>query len=147
MGVKRKAAAFVLAVAGLKAMERYAEFPYLDVGKIKTIGYGHVMKPGDPERVSPFQAENILKRDAESAWDCVIDRLPNCTEREEAALILLVFNIGCAAFSASTLLKKIRAGAPFEEIEAQWMRWVHVKGAIVPGLVNRRRKEWKVYTS
>jgi len=56
------------------------------------------------------------------------------------ALASFIFNFGVGAFRRSTLLKKVNEKA-FNEVPGQFLRWIYAGKKIIPGLVNRRRKE------
>ena len=47
---------------------------------------------------------------------------------------------GSGRFKASTLLKRVNAGA-FDAVPAELMKWTKAKGKELPGLVRRRRAE------
>lgn len=57
-----------------------------------------------------------------------------------AALCSFAYNVGVGAFSRSTLLKKLNAGAG-DAACAELDRWVYAKDKRVPGLVTRRSVE------
>ncbi|MDR2007904.1 MAG: hypothetical protein LBQ34_02905, partial [Alphaproteobacteria bacterium] len=63
-----------------------------------------------------------------------------------AAILCLIYNIGAGNFKASTLLTKLNSNAPLAEIEKEWLKWVHVKKKVVQGLVNRRKKEFELFS-
>jgi GH24 family phage-related lysozyme (muramidase) len=71
---------------------------------------------------------------------CVNLRAPHLNENQFSACVSLVFNIGCAAFNSSTLLRMIRVG-DYKAASAQFMRWVHDNGKFAQGLKNRRERE------
>ncbi len=56
------------------------------------------------------------------------------------AMVSLSFNVGLQAFARSTLLAKFRAGDR-EGARAEFARWVHAGGEVLPGLVVRRALE------
>lgn len=67
------------------------------------------------------------------------------TQSQFNALVSLCYNIGTAGFLNSTLLKKINAKAPATEIEAQFNLWKKGGGKVLPVLVARRKREFKLY--
>lgn len=69
------------------------------------------------------------------------------TQNQFNALVSLCYNIGTGAFSNSTLLKKVNAKAPAEDIEAQFNLWKKGGGKVLPVLVARRKREFKLYQS
>ena len=114
---------------------------YDDGVGIPTIGYGHTagVKPG--MTITADQAVQFLREDLHSA-ERGIDRLVSVhlCQHQFDALASLVFNIGGTAFRDSTLLRKLNAG-DYTGAAAQFERWVHGGGKILPGLVKRRAAE------
>jgi len=66
------------------------------------------------------------------------------TPMQKGAMVSLAYNIGVAAFTGSTLLKKHRA-ADYDGAAAQFLVWNRAGGRIMQGLVNRRASEMRVY--
>jgi len=67
------------------------------------------------------------------------------TQNQFNALVSLCYNIGTTAFSSSTLLKKVNAKASAEDIEAQFNLWKKGGGKVLPVLVARRKREFKLF--
>lgn len=63
-----------------------------------------------------------------------------------AALTSLAFNIGVAAFSASTL-QKLLSSRKYQEAAKQFDRWVFANSVRLPGLVTRRAREKALFLS
>lgn len=109
-------------------------------GEPWTIGYGHTkgVKPGD--RITEQQALWYLRDDIADAERCVSEKvLATLTQNRFDALCSFVYNVGCGAFSKSTLLRKLNAGDPTASDE--FGRWVKAGGKTLPGLVRRRALE------
>jgi len=125
---------------------------YQDIAGNWTIGYGHLIQPGEqyhpygPVRaISKAEADALFEADTAHARACVEDAVQvPLTDNQLAALTSFVFNVGCAAFRSSTLLRLLNehdyAGAA-----AQLDRWVNAGGVRVAGLVNRRALEKEVF--
>lgn len=115
---------------------------YRDAGGVLTIGYGHTggkLKKGDT--MTKDEAYSTLCQDL-SKKGRFVNALGVCeTQGQFDALTDFCFNLGTGALNRSTLLKKIRAGAPTAEIQAEFRRWVHCNGKVLDGLVKRR--EWE----
>lgn len=62
-----------------------------------------------------------------------------------SALVSLAFNIGLGAMGSSTLLRKVNANRWDPTIRAEFGRWVHGGGKVLPGLVSRRKAEADLY--
>lgn len=63
------------------------------------------------------------------------------------ALISLSYNIGSTAFEGSTLLRLLNQGIDKYEVADQFDRWIYADGQILPGLVNRRASEKRLFLS
>ncbi len=108
------------------------------------IGYGHTgdVKKGD--RITAHQAEAILEVDLHR-FEMAVERLaPNSGPNEFSACVSLAFNIGVDAFTKSTLLKMHNAGLNVAAA-AQFAKWTHAAGKVLPGLVKRRAAEAALY--
>lgn len=114
---------------------------YDDGVGIPTIGYGHTKGVKLGMTITEEQAVQFLREDLHSA-ERDIDRLVtvHLCQHQFDALASLVFNIGGTAFRDSTLLRKLNAG-DYAGAAAQFERWVHGGGKILPGLVRRRAAE------
>lgn len=116
--------------------------PYVDAAGKMTIGYGHMIKPGEYfDRLSKEEAKTLLKQDIELAEAAVKRHVEvELTANQFSALVSLVYNIGPTQFKKSTLLRKINAG-DFEGSAQEIVRWTKVNGRELDGLVNRRYSE------
>lgn len=118
---------------------------YGDSGGVLTIGFGHTgpdVREG--ETITPEQAEQLLEADALKAGSAVCRMAHSTTQNQFDALTDFVFNLGAGALSGSTLLEKHNHG-DFAGAAAEFGRWVHCKGQILPGLVRRRAAEAHLY--
>lgn len=61
------------------------------------------------------------------------------TDNEFAALVAFEYNTG--ALASSTLLRKLNAGRPRDEVAEEFGKWVRAKGKIMRGLIRRRAAE------
>ncbi len=62
------------------------------------------------------------------------------TQGQFDALVSFAFNLGAAALAGSTLLRKLNAG-DCAGAAAEFGKWVHADGTVLPGLVTRRARE------
>lgn len=139
----------------IKSWESLVLFTYDDAKKPKpytggkvigtlTIGYGHTAAAGAPipkagMKITKAEAERIFDRDIEKYVREVNGFLTRkVTQEQFDALVSFHYNTG--ALGRSTLLKKVNAGQ-FEQVPAEFMKWVNDNGKVLPGLVNRRRAE------
>ena len=107
-----------------------------------TIGYGH--SAGDVRagmRITKEKAEELLRRDLFFV-EKFVNGIPKVrTQGQFDALVSFTYNVGVGKLKASTLLKKIMHDASTEEIQREFMKWVHSGGKKLGGLVKRRRWE------
>lgn len=120
---------------------------YLCPGGVWTIGYGHTgpdVKPG--LRISRDEANALLCADA-ARFDAGVGAIGGaCTQGQHDALVSFAFNLGLGPLMSSTLLKKHKAG-DHEGAAAEFGRWIHAGGRVLPGLVRRRAAEAALYLS
>lgn len=118
---------------------------------IPTIGYGSTRYPdGKPvkmsDTVTTTEAEDLLLATVgqfEKGLRRLLKRELN--DNQFSALVSLAFNIGLAALESSTLLRKVNANRWDRTIRAEFLRWVHAEGKVLPGLVTRRKAEANLY--
>jgi len=131
----------------LKLFEGLRLTRYPDAGGLPTIGYGHLIKPGEniPQRISTYYAESLLLQDALVASLAVEAAITvDLSPLERDALISLVFNIGINAFRKSTLRRLLNRGG-YYGASKQFLVWNKINGVTNQGLVNRRKKEYQMF--
>lgn len=145
---KVSAAAFISKHEGLRLRA------YQDTGNVWTVGYGSTynyafkrpVKYGDT--VTKQQAIEWLEKDTIKAQDAVKSSVKVPINRNQLiALTSLAYNIGTGAFRRSTLLKMLNEKKPKIEVANQFLRWRFDNGIEIPGLLNRRRDEMKLFLS
>ena len=124
-----------------------------------TVGYGHVVRPGEvfDNPLSTAQALGILERDLGIAA-AAVERWVRVTlsDNQFAALVSFVFNLGGQALVDSTLLRKLNAG-DYAGTASEFTRWdkarvldpkTGTKNIVtLPGLTTRRAKEKALFLS
>ena len=116
---------------------------YRDAAGLPTVGYGHLIKPGEDfsTGISAKKAELMLEVDLVATEDAVKKWVNVAlTQGQFDALVSLVFNIGAENLMKSTLLRKLNAGdvaGAAEEI----LKWDRAGGKVVEGLRLRRVAE------
>lgn len=125
----------------IKEFEGFRPQAYLCPGGRWTVGYGHVRGVSRGRRVTEREADGLLREDLKQYERCVAGLGVARTQGEFDALVDFAFNLGSESLRGSTLLRKIRSGAPEAEIRAEFRRWVYGGGQILPGLV--RRRQWE----
>lgn len=119
---------------------------YKDSAEVWTIGYGHTRGVKAGQSITEKQADSLLRGDLLTAENYVNGLKLNLTQGQFDALVDFCYNLGAGNLAGSTLLAKIRAKAPTEEIQAQFKRWVYSKGKKLGGLVKRREWEARRWT-
>ena len=121
---------------------------YNDVAGLKTIGIGHLIKPGESfDTLTQDEADVLLMADLAQFEQCVSNlvRVP-INQNEFDALVSFAFNLGCRALQNSTLLKMVNI-ANFESAANEFLRWDFAGGKKVKGLTNRRIAEREKFLS
>lgn len=133
----------------IKKSEGYRGQVYRDVAGFPTIGYGHLIKPGEsfPDGITEPQASAILAGDVQQA-EQAIARLVKValTQGQFDALVDFCFNLGAGRLVSSTLLRDLNAGNP-DAAAAQLLLWDHAGGVIITGLKARREAELQLWNS
>lgn len=126
----------------IKAFEGFKPVIYYDLGGKPTIGYGHLIKPGEHFRtLTQEQAEALLMRDVGEA-EAVVRRLVKVplSENQFSALVSWVFNLGERRLKSSTLLKLLNRQC-FNDVPEQILRWHRHRKQPIKGLIRRRAAE------
>lgn len=135
----------------LKKLEGFRAKPYPDSGGKMTVGYGHLIVPGDGvalgDIIDPVKATELLTKDVERTVAGVNDNVTSIiTQNQFDALVIFAYNVGVSAFKNSTLLKMLKAG-DVAGASLQFLRWDKVNGVSVPGLHNRRVAEQTLFNT
>lgn len=140
------------AVALIAQFEGYSGRAYDDGVGVQTIGFGSTRKPdGTPVRpgdtVTPQRAVVMLANDADQHAQelaaCIGD-VP-LYRHEWDAFVSWAYNVGSAAACKSTLVKKLKQNPPdYAGACAELLKWTKAGGRELPGLVARRRAEYRL---
>jgi lysozyme len=137
-----------VAAALCRRFEGFFSAPYLCPAGVPTIGYGATYYEDgrkvtlrDPS-ITRERAEELLQFQIRSRYLPAVMRL--CPRADSngrvAALIDFAFNLGEGNLAASTLRRKVNAGA-WDEVAYQFMRWNRAGGVVLAGLTKRRKAE------
>ena len=129
--------------------EKFRRLPYQDAGGRPTVGYGHLIRPGEKDAFeAPLTLEQgvaLLKDDlavVEAGVEAAV-KVP-LNQHQYDALVIFAFNVGLGAFEKSTLLRQLNAGN-LAAAAREFDRWVYVRRNGVPevvrGLEIRRAQE------
>lgn len=130
----------------IKEFEGFEPRPYDDAVGIKTIGYGHVIRPGESfTGLTESEATSLLCKDLEKAENAILGYVERpLSQGQFDALCSFVFNLGSGNFSKSTLLRKINAG-DFAGAADEFKRWDKAGGKVLAGLTRRRLAEAEIF--
>jgi len=117
-----------------------------------TIGYGHLVKPGEDftNGITERQAIALLRSDIAVAERAVNDNITvPLAQNQYDALVSLAYNIGSGGFKNSTVVKYINNpdfhSSVYSDLESAWRAWNRTQGKVSNGLINRRQNEWNLY--
>lgn len=114
---------------------------YADAAGHRTVGYGHRTDMPVGEKITPEDAGEYLAFDLHVAAMCIRGTVkPPLHQQEFDALVSFVFNVGCKAFSQSSMLKLLNERKFFEAAK-EFAKWDHAGGHVLPGLLDRRNSE------
>lgn len=136
----------------LEQWEGYSEFPYSGQDSWNsTIGYGHVIQPGENYTdLSKQDAQNLLIQDLKTGgYISSVSRTfagINLAQNQFDALVSLAYNIGGGAWNNLSLTRDVKAGADSQTITADFLKIDTVRGQYSNGLYRRRQAEAAMYT-
>ena len=133
--------ASLILINKIKEFEGCRLVAYQDSAGIWTIGYGSTINVRRGMRVTQQEADSRLEFDVETAAIGVRGLKLNLSQGQFDALVDFAYNLGIGNLKRSTLLKKIKAGAPTTQIQAEFKKWVYAGKKKLAGLVKRR--EWE----
>jgi lysozyme len=132
----------------IKKSEGFRGHIYRDVAGYPTIGYGHLIKPGEsfPDGIAEPQASAILAADLQAAEQAVARLVKVAlTQGQFDALVDFCFNLGAGRLASSTLLRELNAGH-HDAAGQQLFAWDHAAGFVNAGLKARRQAEFDLWT-
>jgi lysozyme len=133
----------------VKTMEGFKDTAYKCPAGIWTIGYGETKGVKQGDTISEFEAAKKLAIRLTEFGESVKEKLTIETSQHQFdALVSFAYNLGVAALSGSTLLKKHNEGL-FSEVPTEFLKWnkAKVDGKLteLPGLTRRRKFEAVLY--
>lgn len=143
-----------LALPIIADFEGFVGHAYQDVAGVWTIGYGHAIVGGDgfqkntSQTISQGDAWDLLRADAGAALNCVQNEVggTNLSAKQIAALTSFCYNVGCGAFTASTMVADINAGN-LDAAVGEFSRWKFAGGKVVADLQARRTQEAALFSA
>ena len=117
-----------------------------------TIGYGHLIKPGEDFRngITENVATALLRSDIATAEHAVQDNITVLLSQNQFdALTSLAYNIGTKNFADSTVVKYVNNSnfydSKYPTLESAWNAWNKSGGKEMSGLSNRRNQEFSLF--
>lgn len=125
-------------IDAIKRFESVRLQAYPDSGGVWTIGYGHTKDVKKGDRITQYQAEQLLKEDL-AQFEAMANKVRGLnTQGKYDAVVDFLFNCGPGNFNSSTLKKYIECNKATWEIQEQFLRWVYAAKQKLGGLVTRR---------
>ena len=119
-----------------------------------TIGYGHLIKPGENfiAGITEACATEILRADIAAAERAVQNNINvPLMQNQYDALVIFAYNIGAKNFANSTVVKYINnphfKSSIYPDLKSAWVAWNKSGGRVMPGLTRRRTKEWNLFAA
>lgn len=137
----------------IRSWESCSLTAYRDIAGVPTIGWGTTQIEGRPVPmglvITQEYADLLFDRQLHEHIVEAAQSIPDTLSQNELdAVASLVYNIGVFAYSSSTLCRLIRQGQAEEYAFTMWSKYRKAgSGQLVtsPGLLRRRRAEWKIY--
>ena len=126
----------------IKGFEGLSLKTYVDAAGHPTIGYGHLIKPGDPfnskSEITQKQAEDLLQSDLAAARKSVqtLVKVP-LNDNQFAAVVSFTFNLGAGKLKDSDLLAFINKG-DFQSAANEFPKWNKARDPKTQKLVELR---------
>jgi lysozyme len=136
-----------VAIGLIQQFEGYSPIVYEDAAGYPTIGFGHLIKPGEKieEPLLGDAAEKLFQQDLKPKAAAVNARVSvPLFQGQFDAVLSWTYNLGEGSLKSSTMLKKINA-ARHEEVPGQMKRWNKAGGKVLKGLERRREAEAALY--
>ena len=119
-----------------------------------TIGYGHLIKPGEDFRngITESVATELLRADIAMAVCAVQDNITvQLSQNQFDALVIFAYNIGTENFAKSTVVKYINNpnfhSTVYPNLESAWRAWNRTGGVVSKGLIKRRQREIDLFNN
>ncbi len=118
---------------------------YYDAAGIKTIGYGHVIKPGEhfPERITKKEAENLLRKDFDKAVRAA-ERETDVKGYKKIVIAHFIYAKGIGNFLKSNFRKKVLTGQPVDDELKKWCYYRNQDGVPVRSEYIYKIRLWEI---
>ena len=126
--------------------------PYNPLPRGATIGYGHLIKPGEDfsRGIDESRATELLRADVKIAEHAVQKSInTTLTQNQFDALVIFAYNIGENNFIKSSVVKFINnpnyKSQIYPDLKSAWLAWNKSNGRVMAGLTNRRKTEFNLF--
>ena len=128
--------------------------PYKDIAGLRTIGIGHLIKPGevfpDGVEITKEKAYEILAADVKLCEDSIKSRIKvPLNQNQFDALVSFGFNCGTGVYALSSACKALNNG-DYASVPAKLLDWsrARINGVLQvnKGLYNRRLSEGQLFS-
>lgn len=130
--------------------EGFSASPYRGVDyQNLTIGYGHVIQPGENfTTLTETEALAILKSDLSGYEESVNSEFGSILNQYQFdSLVSFCYNTGKNVWKLANLTNDVKTGASDDQLKTDFTNWSHCNGQIVQGLLNRRLDEWEMFVN
>ena len=137
------------ALKQISEFEGFQDHVYRCSGGYMTIGFGHVIRPGEefPAKISKMTAMRVYQKDIREAEHSVVRLIDiSLTQGQFDALVSFCFNMGSGALQRSTLRRRVNT-EEHDLVPAEFLRWCWAGGCKLKGLLLRRQAEVDWYTN
>lgn len=128
--------------------EKFMAKVYLDQGGLPTIGFGHLIQPGEDYTgvtLTREQAVKLKQQDLVRFERAVRNGVRvGIRQYEYDAFVSLAYNIGTGGFRRSSALREFN-NRNFKLVPIKMALWNKVQGKVSDGLVNRRKDEIELF--
>lgn len=141
-------------LARIRGSEAFMANVYDDGAGNPTIGYGHLIRPGEnfSAGITQAQADTLFRQDVERVVNPALDRITIALNQNQVdALGSFIFNVGTGGF-IKNLLTSVNAGA-FEETTNRMLKFITGRDArsgrrqVLRGLLTRRQFEVALFNN
>jgi lysozyme len=139
-----------ISAKGLSLIKRWEGCRYTAYqcpAKVWTIGYGHTKTCQPGMKITPAEAERLLRADL-AGFESAVSKLVTVplSQHQFDALVSFAFNVGTGALANSTLLSLLNRKNYLAAAE-EFKRWTKAGNVTLKGLVDRREEEYDLFMS
>jgi GH24 family phage-related lysozyme (muramidase) len=116
-----------------------------ELGGGEFIGYGHLMKQGEPDTINEAAAEKYLREDLAPCEQVLGKTVTQpISPNEFSAMVSLCYNIGTGNMKSSSVVRLLNEGDRAGAADAMLL-WNKANGAVLSHLADRRKLERSLF--